>query len=149
MAADRVRPVRDTAVVDLACGTGSAALVAAEAGARVTAVDLTAELIAIAAERPGADAVRWLVADAAHTGLPDGGFAAMVSNIGNIFVEPSGLVAEVARLLAPGAVIAFSAWVPDEKGTPFYTPIIETLGRPPASAYSLTSGAIQRSSVPI
>jgi hypothetical protein len=52
MAADWVRPVRDTAVVDLACGTGSAALVAAEAGVRVTAVDLTAELIAIAAETP-------------------------------------------------------------------------------------------------
>ncbi|MUL80996.1 MULTISPECIES: class I SAM-dependent methyltransferase [unclassified Mycolicibacterium] len=135
-AADRLRPVRDTALVDLACGTGSAALAAAGAGARVTGVDLTAELIAVAAGRPGADAVQWVVADAAHTGLPDGGFATAVSNMGIIFVEPAGLVAEVTRLLTPGGVFAFSTWVRDEAGSPFFNPIVETLGQPPASAYS-------------
>lgn len=135
-AADRVRPVADTELVDLACGTGSAALAAAKAGARVTGVDLTAELISIAAERPGADAVRWVVADAAHTGLTGGGFATAVSNMGIIFVEPTSLVAEVARLLAPGGVFAFSTWVRDESGNPFYNPIVETLGQPPAGAYS-------------
>ncbi|WP_135453259.1 class I SAM-dependent methyltransferase [Mycobacterium sp. DL99] len=135
-AADRLRPVRDTALVDLACGTGSAALAAAEAGAQVTGVDLTAELIAIAAERPGADAVQWVVADAAHTGLPDGDFGTVVSNMGIIFVEPTSLVAEVTRLLPPGGVFAFSTWVRDEAGNPFFTPIVETLGRPPASVYS-------------
>lgn len=135
-AADRLRPVRDTALADLACGTGSAALAAAEAGARVTGVDLTAELIAIAAERPGADAVQWVVADAAHTGLPTGGFGTVVSNMGIIFVEPSSLVAEVRRLLAPGGVFAFSTWVRDEAGSPFFTPIVDTLGQPPAGAYS-------------
>lgn len=135
-AADRLRPVHETAVVDLACGTGSAALAAAEAGAEVTGVDLTAELVAIAAERPGADAVRWVIADAAHTGLPDGGFGTVVSNMGIIFVEPTSLVAEVSRLLEPGGVFAFSTWVRDEAGNPFFTPIVETLGRPPAAAYS-------------
>lgn len=135
-AADRVRPIRDTALVDLACGTGSAALAAAESGARVTGVDLTAELIAIAQTRPGADAVQWVVTDAAHTGLPDGGFDTVVSNMGIIFVEPTSLIAEVVRLLAPGGVFAFSTWVRDEAGSPFFTPIVETLGQPPASAYS-------------
>ncbi|MGW4097479.1 class I SAM-dependent methyltransferase [Mycobacterium sp. NPDC004974] len=135
-AADGLRPVRDTELVDLACGTGSAALAAAEAGAQVTGVDLTAELIAIAAERPRADAVQWVVADAAHTGLPDGGFGTVVSNMGIIFVEPTSLVAEVTRLLKPGGVFAFSTWVRDEAGNPFFTPIVETLGRPPASVYS-------------
>ncbi|OMC40231.1 SAM-dependent methyltransferase [Mycobacterium sp. GA-1841] len=135
-AADRLRPVAGTAVVDLACGTGSAALAAAEAGAQVTGVDLTAELIAIAAERPGADAVRWVVADAAHTGLPDGGFSTAVSNMGIIFVEPTSLVAEVARLLTPGGFFGFSTWVRDESDNPFYNPVIETLGRPQASEYS-------------
>ena len=134
--ADRVQPVRDTTLADLACGTGSAALAAAEAGAHVTGVDLTAELVAIASERPGADAVQWVVADAAHTGLPDGGFGTVVSNMGIIFVEPTGLVAEVTRLLAPGGVFAFSTWIRDEAGSPFFTPIVETLGAPPAAAYS-------------
>ncbi|MFV8231678.1 class I SAM-dependent methyltransferase [Mycolicibacterium fortuitum] len=135
-AADRLQPARGTALADLACGTGSAALAAAEAGAEVTGVDFTPELIAIAAERRGADAVRWLVADAAHTNLPDGAFATVVSNMGIIFVEPTSLVAEVGRLLAPGGVFAFSTWVRDEAGSPFFTPIVETLGAPPASGYS-------------
>jgi SAM-dependent methyltransferase len=135
-AADRLRPVRDTSLVDLACGTGSAALAAADAGARVTGVDLTAELIAIAAGRPGADEVQWVVSDAAHTGLPDGDFGAVVSNMGIIFVEPASLVAEVTRLLTPGGTFAFSTWVRDEAGSPFFNPIVQILGRPPASAYS-------------
>ncbi|OLP02178.1 SAM-dependent methyltransferase [Mycolicibacterium porcinum] len=135
-AADRVGPLRDTTLVDLACGTGSAALAAAQAGAKVTGVDLTAELIAIAAERPGADAVHWVVADAANTGLPDRGFDTVVSNMGIIFVEPTSLVAEVTRLLTPGGVFAFSTWVRDAAGSPFFTPIVETLGQPPASGYS-------------
>ncbi|ALI25758.1 methyltransferase, putative [Mycolicibacterium fortuitum] len=135
-AAERLQPVRGTALADLACGTGSAALAAAEAGAEVTGVDFTPELIAIAAERPGADAVRWVVADASDTGLPDGAFATVVSNMGIIFVEPTSLVAEVGRLLAPGGVFAFSTWVRDEAGSPFFTPIVETLGQPPASGYS-------------
>ncbi|MCA4722408.1 class I SAM-dependent methyltransferase [Mycolicibacterium fortuitum] len=135
-AADRVRSVRGAALADLACGTGSAALAAAEAGAEVTGVDLTAELIAIAAGRPGADAVRWVVADAAHTGLPDEGFGTVVSNMGIIFVEPTSLVSEVSRLLVPGGVFAFSTWVRDDAGSPFFTPIVETLGAPPTSVYS-------------
>lgn len=135
-AADRLQPVRDTTLIDLACGTGSAALAAAEAGAGVTGVDLTAELIAIASGRPGADAVQWVVADAAHTGLSDGGFGTVVSNMGIIFVEPTSLVAEVTRLLAPGGVFAFSTWVRDEAGSPFFNPIVDTLGRPPAGAHS-------------
>ncbi len=99
-------------------------------------MDLTAELVAIAAERPGADAVHWVVADAANTGLPDGAFGTVVSNMGIIFVEPTSLVAEVARLLTPGGVFAFSTWVRDDAGSPFFTPIVETLGQPPASVYS-------------
>jgi SAM-dependent methyltransferase len=47
-AADRRAPVRDAALLDLACGTGNAALAAATRGARVTAVDITPELITIA-----------------------------------------------------------------------------------------------------
>ena len=50
-AVDRRRPLSGAAVADLACGTGSAALAAAAAGARVTAVDITPELLAIGAQK--------------------------------------------------------------------------------------------------
>ena len=40
-AVERRRPLRGSDVVDLGCGTGSAALAAAERGAHLTGVDLT------------------------------------------------------------------------------------------------------------
>lgn len=131
----RLHPLAGTTVVDLACGTGSAALAAVEAGAEVTGVDLTPELLAIAADKPGGDAVRWIAADASATGLPDAAFDAVVSNMGTIFVEPITLVAEVARLLRPRGVFGFSTWVRDTEN-PFFNPIIDVLGTPPPAAYS-------------
>jgi SAM-dependent methyltransferase len=128
-------PVRDAALLDLACGTGNAALSAVARGARVTAVDITPELLAIAAAKSAGDKVTWLSADASATGLPTGGYDAVVSNMGTIFVEPVGQVAEVHRLLRPGGIFGFSAW---SKGpaNPFFDPIIEVLGPPSPSAYS-------------
>jgi SAM-dependent methyltransferase len=136
-AVDRRLPVRDALLVDLACGTGNAALAAAARGARVTAVDITPELIAIGARNAEAagTSVAWVTADASNTGLTARSFDALVSNMGIIFVEPVGLVAEVSRLLKPGGALGFSAWVHDA-ANPFFTPIVDVLGPPPASGYS-------------
>lgn len=46
-------------LLDVGCGTGNVALAAAARGAQVTAVDPSAELVARARTRPGADAVTW------------------------------------------------------------------------------------------
>jgi ubiquinone/menaquinone biosynthesis C-methylase UbiE len=124
-------------VVDLACGTGSAALAAASAGARVTAVDITPELIEIGAEKAdrAGHVVTWVTGDAADTGLPGGSFDAAVSNMGIIFVEPTKQVAEIARVLKPLGVLGFSSWV-REPGNPFFRPIAEVLGAPPSPGYT-------------
>jgi SAM-dependent methyltransferase len=132
-AVSRLVPLDGAAVVDLACGTGSVALAASAAGARVTGVDITPELIALAAEKATASGVTWVTGDA--SGLPGGSFDAALSNMGIIFVEPAGQVAEIARLLRPGGVLGFSSWVPD-RDIPFYKPVVAVLGSPPASAYS-------------
>lgn len=124
-----------TALVDLACGTGNAALHAAALGARVTGVDLTPELLAIAAAKPNGDAVEWVAADASATGLPDAAFDTAVSNQGIIFVEPVAMVAELARLLKPVGALAFSTWV-RAGDNPFFTPIVEVLGLPEQAPYS-------------
>ncbi|MGB3481600.1 MAG: class I SAM-dependent methyltransferase [Mycobacterium sp.] len=133
----RRAPLLDSAVVDLASGTGSAALAAAERGARVTAVDITPELLAIGAEKAAAAGVTvsWVSADAADTGLPASSFDAAVSNMGVIFVEPAAQVAELTRLLKPGAVVGFSSWVRDTVN-PLYDPIVSVLGAPPARGYT-------------
>lgn len=130
-------PLRGAAVVDLACGTGNVALAASAAGAHVTAVDITPELIALGAQKAenAGVAVSWVTGDASDTDLPDGSFDAVVSNMGIIFVEPTRQVAEIVRLLKPGGVLGFSSWIPDPE-TPFFKPIATVLGPPPASGYS-------------
>ncbi|GLP76987.1 SAM-dependent methyltransferase [Mycobacterium antarcticum] len=136
-AADRRQPLRGATVVDLACGTGSAALAAAVRGAEVTGVDLTSELIAIAEQKAAAagHAVSWVTADAADTGLPSGAFDAAVSNMGIIFVEPNRQVAEISRLLKPLATLAISSWVRAD-GNPFFNPIVAVLGAPPKAEFT-------------
>ena len=136
-AAERRRPLSGVSLLDLACGTGSAALAAAGRGAVVTGVDLTPELIAIA-ERTARDAghdVTWVVADATETTLPDASFDAAVSNMGVIFVEPKRQVTEIARVLKPAGVLAFSTWV-RSPGNPFFDPIVEVLGPPPDRGFT-------------
>jgi ubiquinone/menaquinone biosynthesis C-methylase UbiE len=128
------QPLSGAAVADLACGTGSAALAAAAAGARVTGVDITPELLAIAADkatRAGVD-IEWITGDASQTGLPAAAFDAVVSNMGIIFVEPTSQVAEIGRLLKPGGTLSFSAWVPDPE-TPFFKPVVSVFGQGPSS----------------
>lgn len=124
-----------TALVDLACGTGNASLHAAGLGAQVTGVDITPELLAIAAAKPGGDAVEWVAADASATGLPDASFDTAVSNMGVIFVEPTTMVAELARVLKPGGALGFSTWV-KAGDNPFFTPVVEVLGQPEPGPYS-------------
>lgn len=134
-AAERRRPLAGAAVVDLACGTGNAALAAAARGARVTGVDITPELMAIGAQKPGGDAVTWVTADASRTGLTAASFDALVSNMGLIFVEPVAQVAEMSRLLRPGGVAVFSTWVRGD-ANPLYDPIVAVLGPPPDTGHS-------------
>jgi ubiquinone/menaquinone biosynthesis C-methylase UbiE len=136
-AVERRLPLHEAMLVDLACGTGSAALAAAARGARVTAVDFTPNLIEIGAHRAevAGRSLTWVTADASDTGLPNQSFDAVVSNMGTIFVEPTRQVAEFGRLLKAGGVLAFSSWVHDS-ANPFFTPILSVLGAPPSSGYS-------------
>ena len=136
-AADTRRPIRGSAVVDLACGTGNAALAAAAVGARVTGVDITPELIAIGVDKArdsGLD-VTWVNADAADTGLPEHSFDAAISNMGIIFVDPQRQLAELSRLLKPSATLAFSSWAPISPN-PLLDPIVTVLGVPPAAGFA-------------
>ena len=55
--------VRGLRVADLGCGTGRNAIALAEAGARVTAVDFSSEMLSQARQKPGAGRVRFIVHD--------------------------------------------------------------------------------------
>ncbi|MGH2471648.1 MAG: class I SAM-dependent methyltransferase [Candidatus Limnocylindria bacterium] len=53
-------------VLDVGAGTGRHAIRMAVRGARVTALDFSEQMLAMARQKPGADRVRWLVHDVAR-----------------------------------------------------------------------------------
>jgi ubiquinone/menaquinone biosynthesis C-methylase UbiE len=110
----RVRPGQR--VLDVACGTGVVAVTAARLGARVTALDLTPELLAHA-RRNGETAdveVEWHEGDVEELPFGDAAFDVVLSQFGHIFApRPEVAVAEMLRVLKPGGTIAFSTWPPE------------------------------------
>jgi len=103
-------------VLDVACGTGNAALRAAQAGARVTGVDLTPELLDEArrlADEAGVQ-IEYLQGDAEALPVPDEGFDVVVSVMGCMFAPRHRVTAlELARVLRPGGRLCVTGWAPD------------------------------------
>jgi SAM-dependent methyltransferase len=103
-------------VLDVACGTGNAALRAAQAGAHVTGVDLTPELLDEArrlADEAGAD-IEYLEGDAEALPVPDDSFDIVVSVMGVMFAPRHRVAAhELARVLRPGGRLCVTGWAPD------------------------------------
>lgn len=104
-------------VLDVACGTGVVAVTAARLGARVTAVDLTPELLERAREnaRIAGVEIDWLEGDVEQLPLPDTAFDVVLSQYGHMFApRPEVAVSEMLRVLRPGGTIAFSTWPPEQ-----------------------------------
>ena len=103
-------------VVDVGCGTGNAALLAAERGARVIGVDPAPRLLEVArtdAAARGLDAT-FETGEAAALPVGDGAADVVLSVFGVIFAPDAADAAqEMARVTAPGGRIAISAWIPE------------------------------------
>jgi SAM-dependent methyltransferase len=103
-------------VLDVGCGTGVVAITAAKAGARVSALDLTPELLDVARENARiADVeIDWREGDIEQLPFDDAAFDAVTSQFGHMFApRPEVAVAEMLRVLKPGGTIAFSTWPPE------------------------------------
>ncbi|HVH26520.1 MAG TPA: methyltransferase domain-containing protein [Vicinamibacterales bacterium] len=74
--ANLIGTIRDRVVLDVGTGTGRAALLLARGGAHVTAIDASAEMLAVARRRAAAEGVpvRFLVGDAHALEFPDRAF---------------------------------------------------------------------------
>jgi SAM-dependent methyltransferase len=102
-------------VVDLACGTGNAALLAASRGAHVIGVDGAPRLLAVARERAAAQGLQLDLREGDLLELPvDHGAADVVLSVfGVIFArEPRAALRELARVLRPDGRALITAWIP-------------------------------------
>lgn len=102
-------------VLDVACGTGVVARLAAEhvgSTGAVVGVDVAPDMIEVArkTETPeGAASIEWREADAQSLPFPDGSFDVVTCQMGLMFMEDKEkAVSEMRRVLADGGRIALS-----------------------------------------
>ncbi|GGO93282.1 class I SAM-dependent methyltransferase [Wenjunlia tyrosinilytica] len=103
-------------VLDVASGSGNAALAAARRMAVVTGLDFVPELVQQAKVRAAADRleVTFEVGDAERLPYADASFDTVLSVFGVMFVPDQQRAAhELARVLRPGGRIGLANWTPD------------------------------------
>ena len=106
----------DVRVLDVAAGTGNASIPAAQRGARVTASDLTPDLLAAGSRRLDAQglAIEWVEADAEHLPFDDASYDVVMSAIGVMFAPHHQIAAdELLRVCRPGGTVALLSWTPE------------------------------------
>ena len=102
-------------VLDVAAGSGNAAIPAAQTGARVIASDITPELMEVGQKWAAAVDVQltWEIADAEALPYRDGEFDAVLSCLGVMFAPHHQAAAdELIRVCRPGGTIGLIAWTP-------------------------------------
>jgi SAM-dependent methyltransferase len=103
-------------VLDVAAGTGNAAIPAAASGATVVASDLTPELFDAGRARAEAEGVEleWIEADAEDLPFEDASFDVVISSIGVMFAPHHQAAAdELVRVCRPGGKIGLLSWTPE------------------------------------
>ena len=103
-------------VLDVAAGTGNASIPAAQAGADVTASDLTPELLEAGRQRAEGMGLtlEWREADAENLPFEDESYDVVMSSIGAMFAPHHQDVAdELVRVCKPGGTIGMLNWTPE------------------------------------
>jgi SAM-dependent methyltransferase len=131
---DRVGVEPGDDVLDIACGTGNAAIRAAEDGGRVIACDLVADHFeagrALAAES-GVE-VSFVEANAEELPGEDASFDVVLSIFGHIFAPRHEVAAaEIARVTRPGGRLGLCTWIPEGNIGSFFTTTSSHMPPPP------------------
>lgn len=103
-------------MLDVGCGSGQLALLAARDGVNVTGVDIAPNLVERARQRASAEGLnaRFMEGDAEALPFEDASFDVVASLIGAMFAPRPELVAqELLRVCSPGGIIAMANWTPE------------------------------------
>ena len=126
-----------TRLLDIACGSGYAAALAAARGAEVTGVDIAPALLEIARERtPGGNFVE---GEMDGLPLPDAGFDVATAVNGFQFaLDPRRAFAEAARVLVPGGRLAAATFAEPERneGTALHLAMKALVDEPAEDGYA-------------
>jgi SAM-dependent methyltransferase len=125
------------AVLDVACGTGNAALAAAARDATpVVGVDLEPALLELARDSAPGVPVDWRVGDAVALPVDDAAFDVVVSTFGVMYVfDQPAAARELARALKPGGRTVLANWVPGSFLPAMGAALSPFLPPPPNSAH--------------
>lgn len=105
----RAKSVSGLRVLDIGCGTGQTCVNWLEGGAEVTGVDVSAPMLAVAAERTHGKA-KLIQADAS-VWKGDAPFDLAVSQFGVMFFsDPNAAFANIAANIRPGGRLLFACW---------------------------------------
>ena len=110
---ERLDPKPGERMLDVGCGTGAVALLAARRGVEVVGSDLSPVLIETAKAQAAADGVgvRFEVGDGENLPYPDASFDVVASSVGVIFAPNHRAIAsELARVCRPGGRVGITAW---------------------------------------
>ena len=133
----RLMPRPGEKILDLATGTGWTSRSLARRGAKVTGVDIAADLIAAAVKRAAAEglAIEYKVGDAESLPFIDGSFDAVISTCGIMFASsPEAAAAELARVCRKGGRIALTTWLSDSNLAKMFQVMKPYMPPPPVPA---------------
>ena len=125
-------------VLDVATGSGNAAIAAARSGGTVIGIDYVPTLLEQARVRAAAEGfdIKFADGDAENLPFTDASFDAVVSVLGVMFTaDQERAASEVLRVARPGGKIALANWTPSS----FVGEMFRTVGRhvpPPAGVRS-------------
>lgn len=131
---DKVGVQGGESLLDVATGTGNVAIPAAQAGAKVTALDLTPKLLEVAKARAAEAGLQidFVEGDAEELPFEDDAFDRVTSCFGVMFAPRHEVAAgELARVARPGGKVVVTAWTPEGLNGQMFKTVSSYMPAPP------------------